>query len=404
MRFIDEVDIEVIAGKGGDGCVAFRRESKVPKGGPSGGDGGRGGDVVLIADCDVHTLLDCRYQRLYRAKHGGIGRGSACSGASGLDRDVRVPVGTIVFEGGQPVVDLTEDGQRYIVAKGGRGGNGNLHYVSSTNRAPRKATDGEPGEAKKVRLELRLLADVALVGQPNAGKSTLLSVISAARPRIGDYPFTTLVPNLGVVALPGGSRCVVADIPGLIEGAADGLGLGHQFLRHVSRAQVLCFVLDGEIALSLGCAGLLAHYEVLVQELARFSPDLASLPRLLVVNKTDLLSADLQVDIQIALGTHLGSDLSNDPVGGSTFGSQSAAHDANAVADPLPATPSSSKHRTTLHFISGATRDGLNVVLREVELVLSALRAQAKPDTEPSALRTKSGPSLSRDQLVADPE
>lgn len=363
MKFIDEVDIEVIAGKGGDGCVAFRRESKVPKGGPSGGDGGRGGDVVLIASSDVHTLLDCRYQRLYRAKHGGIGRGSACSGASGIDREVRVPLGTIVLEDGNQLVDLTEPGQRYIVAKGGSGGKGNLQYVSSTNRAPRQATDGGPGEAKKVRLELRLLADVALVGQPNAGKSTLLSVISAAKPRIGDYPFTTLVPNLGVVALPGGSRCVVADIPGLIEGAAEGLGLGHQFLRHVSRAQILCYILNGEVALNVGADGLRDHYRVLRGEVTRFAAELADLPSIFVINKADLLDDDLRVDIGLSFNDEVDS---------------------------------------RIHFVSAVTRFGLNTVLSAIEPILQRARGESDDRMKPSLLRTRTGPSLSRQDLVAD--
>src|SRR5579883_2098368 len=263
MQFIDEVTITVAAGRGGDGIVAWRREKFVPKGGPAGGDGGRGGDVYLEATPELGTLVDFRYKRQFAAESGKAGGPANKSGRSGADLTLRVPVGTLVYrrpldEDLAPgetlcerlVADLSEPGQRFMIARGGRGGLGNQHFATSARQAPRFAEKGEPGERYVLRLELKLLADCGLVGLPNAGKSTLLSVVSAARPKIADYPFTTLEPHLGVVTVPGGGRgdddteFVVADIPGLIEGAAEGRGLGHDFLRHVERALVLVVLID----------------------------------------------------------------------------------------------------------------------------------------------------------------
>jgi len=246
MKFIDEVKIHVFAGDGGRGCVSFRREKFVPRGGPDGGNGGHGGDVIAVADPQLTTLLDLRYQKQYKAGRGQHGMGSDCDGRRGDDREIKVPVGTIIRDAatGELIGDLKTAGDRVIVAAGGRGGKGNAHFVSSTHRGPRFAQPGEAGQERELEIELRLLADVGIIGLPNAGKSTLISVISAVRPKIADYPFTTLVPNLGVVGYDDGKSFVVADIPGLIEGAHEGQGLGHKFLRHVTRTSLLIHLLD----------------------------------------------------------------------------------------------------------------------------------------------------------------
>ena len=246
MKFVDEARIEVTAGKGGDGCASFRREKFIPKGGPDGGDGGRGGSVWVRADRNLNTLIDFRYARLHRAGNGESGRGADCYGAGGKDIELRVPVGTVIFddETGDELADLAHDGERALLAAGGRGGLGNLHFKSSTNRAPRQFTKGEPGEHRTLRLELRVLADVGLLGLPNAGKSTFIRAVSNARPKVADYPFTTLHPHLGVVRVGPERSFVLADVPGLIEGAAEGAGLGHQFLRHLSRSGLLLHFVD----------------------------------------------------------------------------------------------------------------------------------------------------------------
>ncbi len=245
-RFVDRVVIEVEAGAGGPGCVSFRREPYVPRGGPDGGDGGDGGDVVLVADAQRTTLMDLRYRRHYRARRGEGGQGKGKTGARGPDRVVEVPAGTLVYdeETDELLGDLVEDGQRLVVARGGQGGRGNARFRSSTDQAPRRADPGRPGEQRRLRLELKLLADVGLVGFPNAGKSTLLAALTSAKPKIADYPFTTLVPNLGILDLGNYQSCTIADIPGLIEGASEGRGLGHAFLRHVERTRVLVYLLD----------------------------------------------------------------------------------------------------------------------------------------------------------------
>src|SRR6476620_6997080 len=243
--FVDEVDIHITAGNGGNGCLSFRREKFVPRGGPDGGDGGAGGSVYVVATPTKNTLIDFRFHPEFEARRGAHGQGSNKTGHSGSDLEVAVPIGTLVFEKNPdtgeltPLADLTAEGQRVLVGRGGRGGRGNAQFVSSTNRAPRRTEPGTEGEQKQLRLELKLIADVGLIGFPNAGKSTLISRISAARPKIANYPFTTLTPNLGVVSLSGDRSFVVADVPGLIEGAHDGHGLGHQFLRHIERTKVV---------------------------------------------------------------------------------------------------------------------------------------------------------------------
>ena len=284
--FVDQVSIIAQAGDGGDGCSSFRREKYVPLGGPDGGDGGRGGDVVLETDPNLTTLIDLRYQKTYRAEHGNPGKGKQMTGKSGKNLLIRLPPGTLVKDkdSGELLVDLKEAHQQYIVAKGGNGGHGNLHFQSSTQRAPRKLEPGWPGGSRNLFLELKLLADVGIMGFPNAGKSTLISKISNARPKIADYPFTTLVPNLGVVRLAEGESFVAADIPGLIEGAHTGKGLGHQFLKHIERTRLLLHLIDFS---DLDRDAILSRYHKLQLELKRFSPELAQKPQILVATKAD---------------------------------------------------------------------------------------------------------------------
>ncbi|HET8540264.1 MAG TPA: GTPase ObgE [Anaeromyxobacter sp.] len=291
MKFVDEVRIHVKAGDGGDGAVAWRREKFIPRGGPAGGDGGKGGDVVLVVDPQLSTLLDYRYVREHRARSGGNGMGSDMNGADGDDLVLRVPPGTVVKDvaTGERIADLGSPGERFVVAKGGRGGLGNMNFATSTNQAPRYAEDGTPGEERDLVLELKLLADVGIVGYPNAGKSTLISRISRARPKIADYPFTTLVPNLGVVSWRGERSFVVADIPGLIEGAHEGAGLGHQFLRHVERCRVLIHLVDG--APPEPDRSPRADLEAIGRELALYSPELAKKPQIVAVTKVDVPEA-----------------------------------------------------------------------------------------------------------------
>jgi GTP-binding protein len=288
MKFVDEVRIRVKAGDGGDGAIAWRREKYVPRGGPAGGDGGHGGDVVLEVDPQMATLLDYRYVRQHRARSGQNGMGSDCNGADGEPLVLRVPPGTAVKDAGsgELLADLSGPGQRMVVARGGRGGLGNMNFATSTRQAPHHAEPGEPGEEREILLELKLLADVGIVGYPNAGKSTLISRISRARPRIADYPFTTLAPNLGVVDWRGERSFVVADIPGLIEGAHAGAGLGHQFLRHVERCRVLVHLVDGA-APGEGRSPR-ADLDAVDAELRLYSPELARKPQVVAVNKVDV--------------------------------------------------------------------------------------------------------------------
>ncbi len=285
MKFIDEAKIEVHAGKGGDGAAHFRREKYVPRGGPDGGDGGRGGSVWARADRNVNTLIDYRYARIHRAQDGARGAGSDCNGRMGTDIELRMPVGTVIRdeETGDPVADLVRDGERALLARGGQGGLGNVHFKSSVNRSPRQFTRGERGESRRFALELRVLADVGLLGLPNAGKSSFVRAVSAARPKVADYPFTTLNPSLGVVRV-GEASFVVADIPGLIEGAAEGAGLGHQFLRHLSRTRLLLHLVD------LTDDDAVAHARAIAAELKKYDPALYRKPRWLVFNKKDAVA------------------------------------------------------------------------------------------------------------------
>jgi GTP-binding protein len=290
MKFIDEARIEVIAGNGGNGVASFRREKFIPKGGPDGGDGGRGGSVIVVADRNINTLIDYRYARKHQARNGEHGRGSDCYGKGGEDITLRMPVGTMVYdaESGELLHDLTRDGQTALLARGGAGGLGNIHFKSSTNRTPRQQTNGTPGEQRMLRLELKVLADVGLLGMPNAGKSTLISAISNARPKIADYPFTTLQPNLGVVRVDHEKSFVVADIPGLIEGAAEGAGLGHQFLRHLARTKLLLHLVD--LAPLDGQTDPVADARAIVEELRKYDETLHAKQRWLVLNKADMLT------------------------------------------------------------------------------------------------------------------
>ena len=290
MKFIDETKIHVIAGDGGRGCVSFRREKFVRRGPPDGGNGGAGGDVVAAADPQLTTLLDLRYQKLVKGGRGGNGSSSDCHGRRGEDRVIKVPLGTIIRDHatGELLADLEKAGERAVIAAGGRGGKGNAHFGSSTNRSPRYAQPGEPGQERELEIELRLLADVGIIGLPNAGKSTLIATISAVRPKIADYPFTTLVPNLGVVPFGEGKSFVVADIPGLIEGAHAGHGLGHKFLRHVMRTNLLVHLLD---ASQIDPQDPLAGWQAVNRELALFDAELAKKPQIVVANKIDLPEA-----------------------------------------------------------------------------------------------------------------
>ena len=331
--FVDYVEIEIQAGNGGHGCVSLHTEKFIPKGGPDGGDGGRGGSVIAMADSNLTTLLDFRYRRKVKAQKGQPGSGGLKTGKSGQDEIILVPVGTIIKnrENDQMIADLDTAGAQVVIAKGGKGGHGNAYYKTSTNQTPRQAQDGQEGQTFKIGLELKLLADVGLVGLPNAGKSTILARFSAARPKIADYPFTTLVPNLGIVKLREYKSCVMADIPGLIEGAADGKGLGHQFLRHIQRTGLLIFVVD------INELDILDTREVLYSELEQFDSRLVKRPMLTVVTKTDTLSeSDLE---------ELSKELPSDYL-----------------------------------YMSAVTGKGTEVFLREIEQILDEQRGQTETD------------------------
>jgi GTP-binding protein len=337
MRFVDEVRIRVEAGDGGRGCVSFRREKYVPRGGPNGGDGGDGGDVVLRVDTGLSTLLDLSYPQHLRAGRGEHGRGKDQHGARGEDLVLRVPPGTLVYEAdtGELLADLGAPGATAVVARGGRGGRGNMHFATPTNRAPRFATPETPGERRELRLELRVLADAGLLGFPNVGKSTLIRAVSAARPRVAEYPFTTLVPHLGVVRIDEESSFVLADVPGLIEGAHAGHGLGARFLRHLSRTAVLVHVLDVS---GLTDRDPVADFDALNRELALASPDLAAKPQIVVAGKLDLAETRAQ----------------------------------------LPAVERAFAARgIRLHAISGATGEGTRELMRVVSAAVHAARAEA---------------------------
>ncbi|MGD8867327.1 MAG: GTPase ObgE [Gemmatimonadales bacterium] len=300
---IDHAIIHVFSGDGGSGCVSFRREKYVPRGGPDGGDGGRGGDVVLVADAQLATLLDYHYKQQYRAERGQHGQGKKRTGASGADVELRVPPGTVVRDAdtGEFLGELLKPGDRRVVARGGRGGRGNASYASATHQAPREYEPGQPGIQRRIELELKLIADVGLVGQPNAGKSTLLAAMSAARPKIAAYPFTTLEPHLGVVSLSQGRSMVIADIPGIIEGAHEGKGLGLKFLRHIERTRTLAYLIPVDVEDPR------AEYELLRRELAQYSEELASKPHCIVLSKADLLESGAAhaCDAPESFGTYL---------------------------------------------------------------------------------------------------
>jgi GTP-binding protein len=351
MQFVDQATIHAKAGDGGNGVVAFRREKFVPKGGPSGGDGGDGGSVVLVVDEGLSTLLDFRYRKEYQAERGENGSNKDKYGRGGQDLILRVPPGTEVNDAatGERIADLHTHGERFVLAKGGKGGRGNIHFATSTDRAPRRAEPGLPGEERDVRLDLKLLADVGLLGFPNTGKSSLIARISAARPKIADYPFTTLVPNLGMVRLSGDRSFVVADIPGLIEGAHGGAGLGDRFLRHVERTRVLVHLLDATAGPDRAP---LADFDTINRELALFDPALAERPQIVVLNKLDL-------------------------------------PDVEAVRRRL--TSSFGRRKIRLHAISAATGEGVPALLEEVWKVLAAAR-RASARTEPAELSTGVAP------------
>jgi GTP-binding protein len=292
MKFVDEAWIDVAAGDGGNGCASFRHEKFKEFGGPDGGDGGRGGHVWAVADPNLNTLVDYRYTRRFEAQRGEHGKGSDMFGAKGEDIVLRMPVGTIISDAdsGEVLFELLQPGQKVLLAKGGDGGFGNLHFKSSTNRAPRQKTLGRPGERRRLKLELKVLADVGLLGMPNAGKSTLIAAVSNARPKIADYPFTTLHPNLGVVRVGPQQSFVIADVPGLIEGASEGAGLGHQFLRHLQRTRLLLHIVD--VAPFDDSIDPVAQAKAIVAELKKYDPALAAKPRWLVLNKLDMIPAE----------------------------------------------------------------------------------------------------------------
>lgn len=309
MKFFDEALISVSAGNGGNGAVSFRREKYIPRGGPDGGDGGRGGSICMVADRNLNTLIDYRYTRNHRAEHGENGRGADCYGKGGNDLILRVPVGTVVTDAlsGELLADLSTDEASAVVAKGGTGGLGNLHFKSSTNRAPRQFTPGEPGESRELKLELKVLADVGLLGMPNAGKSTFIRAVSAARPKVADYPFTTLQPNLGVVRVGANQSFVVADIPGLIRGASEGAGLGHRFLKHLQRTRLLLHLVD--IAPLDSSVDPVADAHAIVEELRSFDESLFKKPRWILLNKIDLLPEDERKDRISLISKALGKQL-----------------------------------------------------------------------------------------------
>ncbi len=305
MQFIDQARIAVRAGRGGDGIIAFRREKYVPAGGPAGGDGGNGGNIVLVADTNLQTLLDFKFKRLFLAEDGKRGGPNRSTGSSGKDSLIRVPCGTEVrhLHTGMILGDLTSDGERIVIAFGGRGGLGNAHYLSNRNRAPEKCTEGKEGEEWLIQLELKLLAEVGIIGLPNAGKSSLIRALSSARPKVADYPFTTLVPNLGVVRRPTGDGTVFADIPGLIAGASEGIGLGHEFLRHIQRTKLLIHLVDS------GSEDPVKDFSVVEKELKAYGHGLIDRPRILVLNKVELLGENHQKDLVDSLEEVTGKKL-----------------------------------------------------------------------------------------------
>ncbi|MEQ8483260.1 MAG: GTPase ObgE [Pseudomonadales bacterium] len=360
MQFIDEANIRVEAGNGGNGCLSFRREKYVEKGGPDGGDGGDGGNVVLVGDGALNTLIDFRFQPLYRAEHGKAGMGRNKTGARGEDRLVRVPVGTSIVdeETLETLGDITEDGQILVVARGGRRGLGNTRFKSSTNRAPRRTTPGGAGEVRLLRLQLKLMADVGLLGMPNAGKSTFISTVSAARPKVADYPFTTLVPSLGVVKLDGDASLVMADIPGLIEGAAQGAGLGVQFLRHVARTRILLHLVE---ALPTDGSDPVANARIIDGELVAYSGALARRPQWLALTKIDLVNEAEQQRLLAEL------------------------------AEAFPGRP--------LYAVSAVTGSGVTALVRDLLTAVSEHRRVMREDADAAAAEAELEAEISQDVL-----
>ena len=398
--FVDEVDILVEAGHGGAGAMSFRREKFVPRGGPDGGDGGKGGSVYAVASPHINTLIAFRYNREFRARRGGHGEGSNRTGKDAADVDIEVPIGTLIYQKSDdpdepPMVigDLVEAGQRVLLAQGGIGGRGNARFVSSTNRAPRRFEEGLPGETKQLQLHLKLLADVGLVGYPNAGKSTLISRISAARPKIADYPFTTLVPNLGVVSLSGNRSFVVADVPGLIEGAHEGKGLGDRFLKHLDRTKVLVHLVDVS-----GASGRdpIEDFETIQRELAAFSADLASKPQIVAATKMDAIGDPDAVD---ALEAHVAAhDLPFLRISAVTgeglpelqeavwkylaFGAAEPVHVLRRSADSAEAEPKHSEAEVVARRAGVKSVDGAEAKLRNSAAEAVARRAGASRDAK----------------------
>ncbi|MCX7272568.1 MAG: GTPase ObgE [Burkholderiales bacterium] len=377
MKFIDEAHIEVMAGDGGTGVVSFRREKFIPRGGPDGGDGGRGGSVFAVADRNINTLVDFRYARKHLARGGERGRGSDQYGKAAEDITLRMPVGTIVYDedSGELLFDLDHHGQVVMLAKGGDGGLGNIHFKSSTNRAPRQFTAGTEGEQRRLRLELKVLADVGLLGMPNAGKSTLIAAVSNARPKIADYPFTTLHPNLGVVRVGPEKSFVVADIPGLIEGAAEGAGLGHQFLRHLQRTRLLLHLVD--LMPFDPDADPARDARAIIKELRKYDPSLAEKPRWLVLNKIDMIPPpERPAVIEAFLKKFRGRGRNALPV-------------------------------NKVFAISGLTREGCEEMLLEINLYLESLRepepAQADPRFDTVAASVPAPVSTLISALVSAP-
>ncbi|WP_293761784.1 GTPase ObgE [uncultured Aquitalea sp.] len=362
MKFIDEARIEVMAGKGGNGAASFRREKFVPFGGPDGGDGGKGGSVYAVADENVNTLVEYRFVKKYLAQHGERGRGADCYGKGGDDIELHMPVGTVItdHDTGELVADLTHHGQRVMIARGGKGGLGNIHFKSSTNRAPRQCTPGEEGEQRTLKLELKVLADVGLLGMPNAGKSTFIRAVSAARPKVADYPFTTLHPNLGVVRMDDTSSFVIADIPGLIEGAAEGAGLGHRFLKHLQRTGLLLHLVD--VAPFDPDVDPVREARAIVAELQKYDEELYGKPRWLVLNKVDMLpEGERELTVSAFLQAYGWPDAKpNDEFGFD-------------IAAPR------------VFAISALNHEGTRELVFAINSYLSVVRAQAKAEAEAAA-------------------
>lgn len=350
MKFIDEAIIEAHSGKGGDGVVAFRREKFVPRGGPSGGDGGRGGSLLMRADRNINTLIDFRYKHIHRAKNGENGQGKDRYGKAAEDVVLRVPVGTVVCdaETGEQLADLATDAQTELICKGGNGGLGNIHFKSSVNRTPRQCTPGEAGQSRRLRLELRVLADVGLLGLPNAGKSTFIRAVSAARPKVADYPFTTLQPHLGVVRVGMNRSFVVADIPGLIEGAAEGSGLGHQFLRHLQRTKLLLHLVDISPTYD-DSDSKLADAKSIVEELRKYDEALFRKPRWLVLNKTDLIPEETRSKVIAEFLDHYRQNIGEPEKSFaiSALTGHGCAELTYAIMDSLPETPEAAPENET---------------------------------------------------------